>query len=255
MSVEAKLKELDAARGVPDDLAGTPHAREVLSRVMDPTQLPAPPARVSARQAVKYAVAAGTVLLGGAVLVDFAKGGPAYASWTPNARAASPEQKARLVWDCLSRASGHGYRVRLVELRGRYAYTVLQGSDGYEATCLVQDPDADPITMVAGFQGPLAQDPPRAGLVTDSVRDMTNDRGEVAFEVTGKAGPDVVSVAIVTDFGDVEATLEDGYFAAWWPGRQSLIPSFGPPNPTVRITLKDGTSRQAPIQDFDVSPM
>ncbi|GAB3436725.1 hypothetical protein GCM10027517_07210 [Phycicoccus ginsengisoli] len=255
MSVEAKLKELDAAHGVPDDLGSTPHARQVLGRIMDETQLAAPPARVSPRRALKYAVAAGTVLVGGAVLVDFARGGTAYASWTPTARVASPEQQARLGWDCMSHLSGHGYRVRLVELRGRYAYTVLQGSDGYEATCLAQDPDTSPLTMVQGFEGPLAEEPPSAGLMTNSVRSMTDDNGDVAFEVTGKAGADVVSVSIVTDFGDVQSTLEDGYFAAWWPGRKSLIPSFGPPNPTVRITLKDGTTRQAPIQDFDVSPM
>jgi hypothetical protein len=44
---------------------------------------------------------------------------------------------------------------------------------------------------------------------------MTNDKGDVAFEVTGKAGADVASVSIVTDVGEVDSTLEDGYFAAW----------------------------------------
>ena len=255
MSVEAKLKQLDAARGVPDDLASSPHARRTLSRIMNETQLPAPPARVAARQVLKYAVAAGTVLVGGAVLVDFARGGTAYASWTPAARVASPQQQARLGWDCMSHLSGTGYLIRLVELRGSYAYTVLTRADGHEATCLVENPDASRLVMVGGYEGTLTQDPPSAGLVTNSGRPMTNDNGDVAFEVTGKAGADVASVSIVTDIGDVESTLKDGYFAAWWPGRQSLIPSFGPPNPTVRITLKDGTSRQAPIQDFDVSPM
>jgi hypothetical protein len=145
--------------------------------------------------------------------------------------------------------------VRLVELRGQYAYTVLAGTDGYEATCLMQNHGTGREVTGGGFEGPLKQNPSATSLVTNSVRAQSDDDGNAAFEVTGKAGADVASVVIEAEGVDVLATLKDGYFAPWWPGRDSMIPRWGPPNPRVRITLVDGTVRNARIQDFDVSPL
>jgi hypothetical protein len=73
--------------------------------------------------------------------------------------------------------------------------------------------------------------------------------------VTGKAGSDITAVTFTVDGTQVQATLHDGYFAAWWPGHTSVIPRFGPPNPDVTVTLKDGSQHRRPIQDYDVSPL
>jgi hypothetical protein len=256
MNVDTQLKQLDAARYIPEDLVHQPRARQTLTAILEHDAAPdVTPARRSGRRVMRYAVAAGTVLVAGAMVTNFLGGSAAYASWTATARLANPIEEAKWGADCLSRWSGHGYTVRLVELRGRYAYTVLAGSDGYEATCLMEDRGAGHEVLGGGYQGPLKQNPPSTGLVTNSVRAQSDDNGDAAFEVTGKAGPHVASIVIEADGVDVQATLKDGYFAAWWPGRDSMIPKGGPPNPRVTITLDDGTTHTARIQDFDVSPL
>ncbi len=82
----------------------------------------------------------------------------------------------------------------------------------------------------------------------------------VQYVATGRVGSDVAAVSFDAGGVYIEATLKDGFFAAWWPERRpktllGRLLENGPPNPDVKITLKDGTSRVEPIQDFDVSPM
>ena len=57
--------------------------------------------------------------------------------------------------NCRAEWSDHRYRVRLVELRGRWAYTVLTSADGYEATCLMTG--ADRQLPNGGFEGRLTR--------------------------------------------------------------------------------------------------
>jgi hypothetical protein len=256
MNLDTQLHQLDAAQGIPDDLAKRARARETLSALLSgDTGTSTPPSgRRPRHRVLRYAVAAGVVSLAGAVLTDFLGGSTAYASWTATARLANPVEETRWGADCLSRYAGHGYAVRLVELRGQYAYTVLGGNDGYEATCLMVDHGTDREVTGGGYEGSLTQSPSAGGLVTNSIRAQSDDDGNAAFEVTGKAGADVASVVIEAEGVDVLATMKDGYFAAWWPGRDTMIPKQGPLNPRIRITLADGTVRMARIQDFDVSP-
>ena len=62
-------------------------------------------------------------------------------------------------------------------------------------------------------------------------------------------GPEVAEVTIHADGLAIEATVEDGTFAAWWPGGvfdTSQVPvGGGEGGPTVAvtydITLRDGT--------------
>jgi len=62
-----------------------------------------------------------------------------------------------------------------------------------------------------------------------------------------KSAQTLVSVVINTiEHGPVEATIQNGYFAAWWPGpATSLGIGKGPTpvGPTYTLTLKDGTIR------------
>lgn len=263
MKRDTRLNELDAARGIPPGLVHQPRARQTLSAILAqdvPTQ-PTHGRRLTPRM-VKYAVAAGAVIVTSALAADFIGGTTAYASWTATPRVANPTEEGRWGANCLNqwgtqrnKSGQHGYGVRLVELRGPYAYTVLAGTDGYEATCLMEDHGAGSGVLGSGYEGPLEQTPAPTELVTNSVRAQSNSNGDAAFEVTGKAGPRVTSIVIHADGVDVKATLKDGYFAAWWPGRDSMIPKWGPPNPKVTIALDDGTTRTARIQDFDVAPL
>lgn len=111
-----------------------------------------------------------------------------------------------------------------------------------------------PISSVQAFPdprpGPLA-----GGLVTNGVRASWNSHGNAQSEVTGQAGSDVTAVTFNVDGSAVHATLEDGLFAAWWPGRTEEPQGVDPPNPDVTITLRGGSQVTRPIEDFNNRPM
>ena len=72
---------------------------------------------------------------------------------------------------------------------------------------------------------------------------------EPASSTSGWVGPDVTGVTIHVGDETVEASVEDGTFAAWWPGtvfdRPTPMPSDGDgvtmPDIRYDLTLKDGT--------------
>jgi hypothetical protein len=50
--------------------------------------------------------------------------------------------------------------------------------------------------------------------------------------VTGAVAPEITEVVIEVDgLGDVEATVANGWFTAWWPSREPfVVRGFGPDN-------------------------
>jgi hypothetical protein len=252
------LRRLDPARAIPDSLVEAPRARSVLAEITSaPPGQGAPVQRRRSSTALRVAAGIAAASIGVLALTQIVNPSSAYASWTAVPRPATGTEVDRWGSWCLdmhAEGTHQGYEVRLVEARGPYAYVVLGGSQGYEATCLFQE-KGDGNHEASGFSAPLPQQPPRDGLVTNSVRAVADDGNKSAFEVTGRAGPDVASVVFDIDGIQVSATLDNGYFAAWWPAATSLIPRWGPPNPNVTITLKDGTSHTQRIQTYDVSPL
>jgi hypothetical protein len=94
------------------------------------------------------------------------------------------------------------------------------------------------------------------GLATD---------GQAFRQLAGRVGPDVTGVTLVlADGSTVEATVANGWFAAWWPGRwsgnhmvpptdQSLSPLGQSVPQSVEITTASGTTTQ-PLDVSDVRP-
>jgi hypothetical protein len=63
---------------------------------------------------------------------------------------------------------------------------------------------------------------------------------------TGRAAPDVRSVTFTLDDGRVDdASLEDGWFAAWWPGAATSAAA------EVTWTLAGGDTRTMPYAGLD----
>lgn len=253
------LSRLDPARAIPDDLVNEPRARATLAEITStPPGQDLPTQRRSSRTGLRLAAGIAAASIGALALTQVFSPSSAYASWTAVPRPASAAESARWGSWCQQmhdEGTTRGYQVQLVELRGPYAYVVLGGSQGYEATCLITQENADGNHEAGGFSGPLPQQPTSEGLVTNSVREVNDGGSKSAFEVTGRAGADVAALVFDIDGTEVKATLDNGYFAAWWPAPASLFPKWGPPNPNVTITLKDGTSYTQPIQAFDVSPL
>jgi hypothetical protein len=255
MTLDSTLRALDPAREIPDDLCELPRARSTLALIMATG-----PATVEGRRSrrckhpVRYVAVAATVALGVGVGQELLAGTTAYASWTATPRIANPTEEARWASDCRTRYSGHPYAVRLVELRGDYAYTVLGAPGGYEATCLMRDNGPDQEVTGAGYEGVLTQEPAGGSIVTHGLVASSDGNGHADFEVTGKAGVEVISIAFAADGTEVHAAIRDGFFSAWWPGRESTISQKGVPNPVVTIALRNGTTRVGPLEDYDVSP-
>lgn len=266
MKIDEQLKGMDPAAG---RIGDGNRAAANLQRVMS-TEPGAQRTRKSRKG--RYTLAAG--LAGVGVVVAPVLGGStaAFAGWDEKPVAASPEEAKFWSDKCDAIVGGpdlegidRDFRTVLVELRGDWSFTVMQAADGMEIACLAdgkitaERPEGDGLS----WGGEALGEPAADSLLTGSVvkADILVDGTQYA--VTGRIGSDVAGVAFLVGGREVEATIENGRFAAWWPepdpasllGKISDRVHKGPPNPDVRITLRDGTSRVQAIQDFDVSPM
>jgi len=156
------------------------------------------------------------------------------ASWTAQPAAPSVDDVAEAGQHCADfwLNSGldrplPGMEVALAEQRGDWTYTVMRTSDGQYADCMLQQDrgllrrlaGSGPLVTGAGGLSPALGPVPTGGaLESVSYGGSGSDDGAFAA-LSGRVGPDVTRVvAHAPGTGDVQATVRDGYFAAWWPG-------------------------------------
>lgn len=183
----------------------------------------------------------------------------AWATWTPEPTAATPAEVAAVADRCRDRVSRGGpegwsadaMSVALAERRGDVVAVVLRDPErdlsGY---CLADLPSGatEPRALevaLAGSEGPPAV-APADGFLEGSTVQFGGD--EIVSMTDGAVGDDVVGLTIHADGHTVEATVEDGRYTAWWPGRVFADVDPGPsgaggpePQLTVDLTLADGT--------------
>ena len=117
----------------------------------------------------------------------------------------------------------------------------LQGS------CLLPDDlVAEPRPGEGGFFGSLGGADETAGPAPTrkAIREDESGVGSVDDEffayVEGRVGSDVAGIEVLTPNGlRVEASIDNGRWAAWWPGNEDYPKVAGAP--TYRVTLRDGT--------------
>lgn len=194
---------------------------------------------------------------GAAVPAVLLGGGSAFASWTPmpepltrsETTAAASTCRTELGMPSTSRAT------LIAERRGEWTY-VLISEPGTEATCLMRnDLDGEGSSgdeLLGSYDTDLGEGPTPAGDQIVETGNMAGsfERGWFSQEwVTwtyGFAGDDVTRVIVHTPLGfDVEASVEGGRFAAWWPSNapsSENVDVMGAWSYTV--TLADGTTRQ-----------
>lgn len=141
--------------------------------------------------------------------------------------------------------------VALAERRGGYVAVLFRvDNPDTSASCVAANrpgtTDVDDVnTAVGGSSGPATAAP--AGRVT---RDMISQFGgdTPASFTDGEAGPGVVEVTIHAGDHVVTATVINGRYAAWWPGRafaRGPHQHSGQGGPeeilTYDVTLADGT--------------
>jgi hypothetical protein len=213
-------------------------------------------------------VVAPSVLKGkAAVVVPRALGGNTeFVSWSPTTKVITPAEAALAGKRCkadqlhyintaAARKVVGSSQIRLVDHRGAWTMVYLGGGvqPGYEVICLNEYDSHGAILNGGGTA--QSGGPGLSPVASNTVAPITgvgfSTQSGATWCVAGQVGSDVVSVVINTiEHGPVEATIQNGYFGAWWPGPSLPIlmpvPKKGepaPPAPTYTLTLKDGTIR------------
>jgi hypothetical protein len=206
-------------------------------------------------------IAAAAVMLSTAL-----SGGTAFADWTPKPTALPAPTAAAAATTCRSvhEMRDQSPRVLIGERRGGWTYVLLDGP-GEEGSCLMPDDFVGASAVNArrsgGFFGHYDPNPPKAPTpARDSIIETESAAGAVSVPgrlwvgtidgwfmyVTGYAGSDVTRVTVDPPAGpNVEASLENGRYAAWWPAGEARGD-----NPSMTgdwsytVTLADGTTRR-----------
>jgi hypothetical protein len=261
------LRDLDAA--APElDPDQRRRAAATLEQVLGtdpgvPEPSPVPPRRRTHRAVLAGGVVAAVTTA--AVMVPVLVGGDeAFASWSPTPTELTGADRRAAVDACLVLQGGEGGElafapdagatVLLAERRGGWSYVILtvEGVSGRElqGSCLMPESLVDdPRPGEGGFFGSLggaeetAGPPPQADVVREDSSGFGAVDDDAFVFAEGRAGADVVDIEVTTPGGrEVEASLENGRWAAWWPaGDDAMDNPEVTGAPTYTVTLRDGT--------------
>ncbi len=256
------LRDLDAA-----DRELTSAQREragvALERIMATEPRPVP-ARRRPRLALVAVGIAAVVAATVVVVPVLTRGEKAFATWSPTPVELEGAARATALRACVVLQSGNGGDLALdpdapasalvAEARGGWDYVVFtaaaESGRQLQGSCLVPDDlVADPRPDVGGFFGGLERAeeavvpvPGRTAAREDAYGAGSVD-GELFVYVEGRAGADVVRIEVTTPGGvRVEASVDGGRWAAWWPAGDASPRNPGLAEaPAYDVTLRDGT--------------
>lgn len=163
--------------------------------------------------------------------------GPAYASWTPKPTPVTGELRQQTTEACIKQladserrhpvgvphapiAKAETARVLIAEQRGDYVFIALTTDSGADWTCLFEAARPEqPVTAGGGM--PTDSTPAEPPLAPDELRlrgsgSSSGPEGGFA-SAQGKVGSEVSQVTIHNGGQQIEASVNDGFFAAWWP--------------------------------------
>jgi hypothetical protein len=176
------------------------------------------------------ATAAGTAGAVAVVISLSAGASNAFAGWTPTPTRPAPDQLAAASADCQTQSPVAGLPLKLADTRGPFTFAVYADANS-SATC-IKGPS---FTSVSSNTTSAPIDVP-AGHIFLSSSHATNSGGAYSF-ADGRTGAGVNAVTLVLDDGtNVQATVANGWFVAWWPGASSVK--------SADITTPAGTTNQ-----------
>lgn len=269
---DSTLRSLDAAA---ESLTADEQerAKATLERIVaaEPTTAtprstaPAPVRRAWRRLGIISATAGAIVLaliVGSVVVQGIGGDNEAYASWTGAPEPVSGDSLDAVTSACKHQVDSyftdwgnHPDKAKLVlaERRGDHVALLYRTENpDTSVSCLARNLEGstrvgDIETAAGGSSGPSENAPPRG--FTEGATGGGEVGGKPGFSITdGAVGDEVTGVTIHAGTFTVEATVQNGRYAAWWPG-----PAFegGPPEPsgqggpgsilTYDLTLTDGT--------------
>ncbi|GAA1611526.1 hypothetical protein GCM10009789_77300 [Kribbella sancticallisti] len=245
----ADLKTLDPATTEIDP--HSPRARATLERVLatDPADGVRP--YRTRRRLVRVAVATSAVAIA-AVAVFVPRdsgpvpgGGMAYATWTAQPAGLSATDRADAVKECRKSLKGMGQDdqinragTAMVERRGDWALVILTGHDQFTASCMT---NVNPRNRqgYGSMGGPGGASVGARQLAPSAMGTSGGGNNGYLTSAVGRAGSDIVGMTYNSPTrGQVEASVQNGYFAFWVPGSE-----FDGHHPVpVRVTYRDGTT-------------
>ncbi len=275
--LDDQLRSLDAADPELDDLArrradallerilatpaeeqatSTPPAEERGTSVSRPT--PLAPRRNRRLRWLAIPAAAAAFALVASLWPGFGSRGEAYASWTPTPIPVTGELRDTTTDACGKQLAsvekdypGGGperpvagvdtARILIAEQRGNYVFVAVTTDVGADWTCLFEAKRPNrPIASGGGI--PSAMSPAPAALGPEELEGGGGGMSggpEGGFASTqGRVGSDVRGVTIHAGGKTVEASVNEGTFAAWWPIEDIQPASLD--DITFDVTLSDG---------------
>jgi hypothetical protein len=208
------------------------------------------------RRRVALSVAtSGAVLTTAAVLMSTAGNNPsaAFAGWSarPTAPAGGAQVQAAES-QCQRDPKLASLSPTLVETRGPYTLLIYAASHG--GVCLtgpsIGSPTGEPV--VAPLRTAILATPVAAGTIervdnASVIAKASPPAAELGFN-DGRVGPDVTAVTLVLDDQTrVRATVANGWFAAWWPGRRAARGA------EIMTTTGTSTQRLAPPTGYETA--
>lgn len=182
---------------------------------------------------------------------------PAFAGWTSAPTHASPAQVADAKGACGSQVSSFSTgsekamkaaHIRnlptisqmtpvLTDTRGPFTFVIYSGANGANGTC-ISGPNFTSMSTRSGTIGG-----PPAGKIVGSFEAHTQHAGDAYSFAEGHAGDGVTAATLIlSDGSQVQTTIQNGWFVAWWPGSAAVT--------SASVTTASGTS----TQDFKSQP-
>lgn len=260
-TMTAALRDLDPAPETILTNTERQHADDTFARIIaTPSDDPPPVEPDRPRRRRTRLLLVGLLGATGAVMATLLLGGgSALASWTPTPQPLSPEARSAAAATCRADFAipASGGATLVAEQRGKWTYVLISGPNG-EGSCLMRNDVVGHDPAGNEVLGSYDTDPGDAPAVA---RDRIDETGSQSSSVDGGwlredgwltwtygyVGSDVTGVTVHTPLGfDVEASVDNGRFAAWWPSDQPISK-----NPEVMgawsytVTLADGSTRDS----------
>ena len=186
----------------------------------------------------------------------------AFAGWSATPTAGSPAQVSAAESACRHRLTspappgartGGGpapaggpdlahLRPVLADTRGPFTWAIFAGSDA-SASCIT-----GPSLTMTSASGGAAVTAPAGRIVLTSASQTKTPSGDAYSFTEGRAGTGVTAATLVLDDGThVQATIQNGWFVAWWPGDHAARSAL--------VTTGSGTTTEAlPAQSGQACP-
>ena len=255
--IDQSLRALDP---MPDEV---PTDSLRAQRALDGIVVDRPARRSRSRTVTRLALAGGVAaaLALSAVIVPGMSGTPvAYADWTTTATPIDRAEALAGMSTCFDKNIDVPSELPdavIGEQRGPWTFIALSWANGESGSCLFRAaPESGEEALgMAFFRGAPTKIGGRPLLVPtpDSIEangllPLEQSEGDL-YQLTGASGDDVTRVVIhAGQLGEVEATVQDGRFAAWWP--EARISPVLPFDPDVTLHLRDGSTVTKELSDF-----